>query len=125
MSSQGQDAVDAYIAQFPPDVQHRLEELRRVILEHFPGGEETVRYGMPAVMVGKRYGLHFAGWKRHVALYPVPVFEEPLEARVSPYRSGKDSVRFPHAKDVPYDLVGDVCDQLVADRTRSAALDEG
>ena len=55
----------------------------------------------------------------------MPVFEEPLESRVSPYRSGKDSVRFPHSKDVPYDVVGDVCDQLVADRARSAALDEG
>jgi len=125
MSSPGQDAVDAYIAQFPPDVQQRLSELRRVILERFAGGEQTIRYGVPAVMVGKRYGLHFAGWKRHVALYPVPVFEEPLESRVSPYRSGKDSVRFPHSKDVPYDVVGDVCDQLVADRARSAALDEG
>ncbi len=112
MSSPGEDAVDAYIAQFPPHVQERLEELRRVILDHLPGGELTIRYGMPAVMVGKRYGLHFAGWKRHVALDPVPVFEEPLESRVSPYRSGKDSVRFPHSRDLPYDLVGEVCDQL-------------
>ena len=112
MSSLGQDAVDAYIAQFPPDVQRRLEELRRVILDRLPGGEQTIRYGMPAVMVGKRYGLHFAGWKRHVALYPVPIFEQPLESRVSPYRSGKDTVRFPHSQEVPYDLVGDVCDEL-------------
>ena len=112
MSSPGQDAVDAYIAPFPPDVRERLEKLRRVILDHLPGGEETVRYGMPAVMVGSRYGLHFAGWKKHVALYPVPPFDEPLESRVAPYRSGKDTVRFLHSQEVPYELVGDVCDQL-------------
>ena len=112
MTTRGADEVDAYIAQFPTDVQERLTRLRRVILEHLPGGEETIRYGMPAVMVGQRYGLHFAGWKRHVALYPVPAFEGSLEARVAPYRSGKDTVRFLHSKDLPYDLVGEVCDRL-------------
>lgn len=117
MDPSGKDAVDAYIAAFPSDVQERLRELRRVILERLPKGEQTLRYGMPAVMVGKRYGLHFAGWKRHVALYPVPAFKGPLESRVLPYRTGKDTVRFPHSGDVPYDLVGDICDQLALHRS--------
>jgi len=112
MSSPGEDTVDAYIAQFPPAVRERLTQLRRTILNHMPGGRETIRYGMPAVMVGERYGLHFAGWKKHVALYPVPSFSEPLESRVLPYRSGKDTVRFLHSQELPYDLVADVCDQL-------------
>ncbi len=112
MTTRGEDEVDAYVAQFPADVQERLTTVRRLILEHLPGGEETIRYGMPAVMVGKRYGLHFAGWKRHVALYPVPAFEGPLEERLKPFRSGKDTVRFLHSKDLPYDLVAEVCDRL-------------
>lgn len=112
MSSPGADAVDAYIADFPPEVRERLTLLRRTILDHLPGGVETVRYGMPAVMVGERYGLHFAGWKKHVALYPVPVLDEPLESRVAPHRSGKDTVRFLHSRELPYDLVGEVCDRI-------------
>lgn len=112
MTTSGAAAVDAYIAPFPPEVGERLTGLRRVILEHLPGGEETVRYGMPAVMVGGRYGLHFAGWKKHVALYPVPVMDEPLESRVAPYRTGKDTVRFLHSQDLPFDLVAEVCDRL-------------
>lgn len=112
MSSPGADDVDSYIAGFPPDVRDRLTRLRRVIVDHLPGSEQTIRYGMPAVMLGGRYGLHFAGWKRHVALYPVPPFEEQLESRVAPFRSGKDTVRFLHSQDLPYDLVADVCDQL-------------
>ncbi|GAA1931968.1 iron chaperone [Nocardioides hwasunensis] len=116
MSSPGEDAVEAYIAEFPPDVRARLEQVRRVIVDHLPGSHEVVRYGMPAVMVGDRYGLHFAGWKRHIALYPVPAFEDALESRVAPYRSGKDTVRFLHAQELPYDLVADVCDQLMQAR---------
>ena len=116
MTSSGAEDVDAYIADFPPDVRERLTQLRRVIGEHLPGGHEVVRYGMPAVMVGDRYGLHFAGWKQHVALYPVPSFEGELEARVAPYRSGKDSVRFRHTHDLPHDLVGEICDEVLRRR---------
>ena len=116
MTTRGADEVDAYVAEFPADVQERLTQVRRVILEHLPGGEETIRYGMPAVMVGERYGLHFAGWKQHVALYPVPSFEGGLEERVAPYRSGKDSVRFRHSQELPYDLVGEICDEVLRRR---------
>jgi len=110
------NAVDAYIAGFPPDVAERLTMLRAIITKHFDGGEETIRYGMPAVMVGKRYGLHYAGWKKHVALYPVPVFAEPLESAVAPYRSGKDSVTFRHNQELPYDLVERICVEIAERR---------
>jgi len=102
-------AVDAYIAGFPPEVAERLRKLRGIITQQFDGGEEKFRYGMPAVMMGTRYGLHYAGWKKHVALYPVPVFAEPLESAVAPYRSGKDSVTFRNNQDLPYDLVERIC----------------
>lgn len=116
MTTRGADEVDAYVARFPADVQERLTQVRRVILEHLPGGEETIRYGMPAVMTGERYGLHFAGWKKHVALYPVPAFDGPLEERLAPYRSGKDTVRFLHSRDLPYELVGEICDEVLRRR---------
>lgn len=111
------ETVDTYIARFPPDVAERLAELRRTILHHFADAEETIRYGMPAVMVGKRYGLHFAGWKKHVALYPVPRFGDPLESEVAPHRSGKDAVTFRHTREIPYELVGRICDAIAADRS--------
>ena len=110
------NAVDAYIAGFPPDVAERLTALRAIITKHLHGGEETIRYGMPAVMVGKRYGLHYAGWKKHVALYPVPALLEPLESAVAPYRSGKDSVSFRHTEEVPYDLVERICESIAERR---------
>lgn len=111
--------VDTYIAGFPPEVAERLTKLRATIRLHFDGGEETIRYGMPAVMVGTRYGLHFAGWKKHTALYPVRVLPEPLESAVAPYRSGKDAVTFRHNQDLPYELVGRICDEIAEQRRDS------
>lgn len=110
------NAVDAYIAGFPPEVAERLRRLQAIITQHFDGGEETIRYGMPAVMVGRAYGLHYAGWQKHVALYPVPVLAEPLESAVAPYRSGKDTVSFRHRQELPDDLVARICDAIAEQR---------
>ncbi|NTW41991.1 MAG: DUF1801 domain-containing protein [Cellulomonadaceae bacterium] len=123
MTSEATAAVDAYIAGFPPEVADRLREIRRAILTEVPLPEEKMRYGIGAVMLGGRYALHFAAWKAHIGLYPVPALPEPLESEVAPYRSGKDSVRFPHSAEIPYDLVSRVTAAIVA--TRGAAGDPG
>lgn len=109
MSQPGKQTVDGYIAQHSPDVAARLQRLRETILAQIPTGEERIRYGMPAVMVSGRYALHFAAWKHHIGIYPVPVFSEPLETKVSPFRSGKDALRFPHTTELPYNVVRSVC----------------
>lgn len=112
MSTEGEDAVDAYVAQFPPEVETRLRQLRAVIVDRLPEAQQKIRYGMPAVMLDGRYGLHFAGWKKHIAIYPVPPLGEPLESEAARYRTGKDAMRFPHTQELPYELVERICDQL-------------
>jgi uncharacterized protein YdhG (YjbR/CyaY superfamily) len=111
--------VDEYIASFAPDVQPVLQSVREAIHSGVPGGDEKIRYGMAAVMLGGRYAIHFAGWKHHVGLYPIPEFEGELEAEVAPYRAAKDSVNFPYAKPVPYDLITRMAGEIV--RLRAAA----
>jgi uncharacterized protein YdhG (YjbR/CyaY superfamily) len=114
--------VDEYIAGFPPEVAERLQRIREVILAEVPLPEEKVRYGIAAVMLGGRYALHYAGWKKHIGLYPVPTFDEPLESEVAPYRAEKDSVVLPHSKPVPYALIGEMTRAIVA---RRAAAQSG
>jgi uncharacterized protein YdhG (YjbR/CyaY superfamily) len=113
--------VDEYIASFPPETQVVLQELRGALQAAVPGMDETVRYGMPCVGLGGRYLLHFAGWKRHIGLYPVPVLAPELEREIAPYRATKDTVRMPLAKPIPYELVGRLVAALAATRTESGA----
>nr|WP_315267843.1 DUF1801 domain-containing protein [Microbacterium lemovicicum] len=110
----GADDVDAYIDGFPPETADRLRRVRAAITGEVPGGELRMRYGMPAVMLGGRYALHFAGWKKHIGLYPVPALDEAVEAEIAPYRSKTDSVVFPHSRPVPYDLIGRVTAAILA-----------
>lgn len=97
--------VEEYIASFPADVQEILREVRRTLRSALPDAEEKIRYGMPAFMLGGRYAVHFAAWKKHVGLYPIPRADDALERELEPHRSGKDSVNFPYSKPIPYDLI--------------------
>ena len=115
--------VDEYIAGFPTEVAERLQRIREVILAEVPLPEDKVRYGIAAVMLGGRYALHFAGWKKHIGLYPVPTLDQPLEGEVAPYRAEKDSVVFPHSAPIPYELIGQVTRAIVA--RRAAAQPDG
>lgn len=108
--------IDEYIAGFPPEVAERLQRIRTVIEAEVPDPEERIRYGIAAVMLGGRYALHFAGWRKHIGLYPVPLLPSPVEDEIAPYRTEKDSVVFPHAKPVPYELIGRVTAAIVAMR---------
>ncbi|MFP2904987.1 iron chaperone [Pyxidicoccus sp. 3LFB2] len=102
------ETVDEYIASFPEDVQVILKKVRKAIRGNVPGGEEKIRYGMPAVMLGGRYAVHFAGWKHHVGLYPIPKADEALEQELAPYRAAKDAVNFPYSQPIPYELIARV-----------------
>ncbi|WP_457098748.1 iron chaperone [Microbacterium sp. P5_E9] len=118
--------VDEYISGFPPEVAGRLQRIREIIVSAVAAGsdaepEERIRYGIAAVMLGGRYALHFAGWKKHIGLYPVPQLEPGLEAEIAPHRAEKDSVVFPHAQPVPYELIGRVAEAIVAMRRDGAA----
>src|SRR6188472_1610692 len=98
-------SIDDYVASFPDGPREILERVRDAVRRGAPGSEEKIRYGMPALMFRDRYGLHFAGWKKHVGLYPVAVLDGELEELVAPHRAAKDTVQFFYAEPVPYDLI--------------------
>lgn len=111
-------SVDEYIATFPPEVAARLQQVRAAIHAEVPDGEERMRYGIAAVMLGGRYALHFAGWKKHIGLYPVHELPQPLEAEVAPRRSGKDTVGFPHNEPLPVELISRITRAIIEARAK-------
>ena len=106
--------IDDYIATFPDETQVILREVRRVLHSAVPDAEEKIRYDMPAIMLGGRYAIHFAAWKKHLGLYPVPVLDGEIEKEIAPYRAAKDSVNFSYTKPIPYDLIERVAAAIVA-----------
>jgi uncharacterized protein YdhG (YjbR/CyaY superfamily) len=80
--------VDDYIATFPPGVQTALGEIRRTMHAAVTGAGETISYNIPTLTLNGRPLVHFAGWKRHVSVYPIPDGDDAYEAQLVPYRSG-------------------------------------
>ena len=112
--------VEEYLAGFEPEVQERLRLVRSTLHAAVAGMVDGIRYGMPIVSLDGTYVVHYAGWKHHIGLYPVPVFDGELEERLAPLRSTKDTIKLMHRDPVPTDLLGDLARALVA-RTRPDA----
>jgi uncharacterized protein YdhG (YjbR/CyaY superfamily) len=111
--------VDEYIASFPTDVQTKLQDVRRAIRKAAPGTDEAISYGIPTLMLDGRYLMYFAGWKRHVSVYPIPAVDARLDKEIEPYKAGKGTLRFPLTDPIPYDLIGRLVAAAMRNRARS------
>jgi uncharacterized protein YdhG (YjbR/CyaY superfamily) len=99
--------IDDYIAQCPPEVRERLQELRRVIHEAAPEATEAISYQMPTFKLNGNL-VHFAAFKNHIGFYPAPSGIEAFRDRLDPYIGGKGTVKFALDQPIPYDLVADI-----------------
>lgn len=96
--------IDEYIAGFPGDVQKTLEKIRLTIRKAAPDAEETIKYQMPTFTL-KGNLIHFAAFKKHIGLYPVPRGDEAFKDELSIYGGEKSTVRFPLDRPIPFDLI--------------------
>ena len=113
------DGIDAYIAQFPDEVQERLRTMRKIIRDAAPEAEEKISYRMPTFVLHGDL-VYFAAFKHHIGLYPAPSGVEAFMPELSAYRSGKGSIQFPMSKPLPVELIGRIVRFRVAENTRHA-----
>ncbi len=104
VKAQSPKDIDDYIARFPDDVRPILEKVRTTIRTAAPESKETISYQMPAF---KQHGIlvYFAGWKKHIGLYPPVSGDKALEKAVAQYAGPKGNLQFPLDEPIPYDLI--------------------
>ncbi|MDQ4039849.1 MAG: DUF1801 domain-containing protein [Actinomycetota bacterium] len=108
--------IDEYISALPDDVAAIVEEIRRVIRAAVPDAGERISYQMPTMTLDGGSLVHFAAWKHHIGLYPLPAADDALTQDLAPYNTGKGTARFPLDQPIPYDLIARVAAQLVVQR---------
>ena len=126
-----------YIAELPEDKRIVIEELRKVISINLPEGyQEVMSYGMIGYVVPHELypnGYHcnpklplpfmnIASQKNFIALYHMGIYANPelLNWFVSEYPKhckskldmGKGCIRFKKMDDIPYDLIGELCQKM-------------
>jgi uncharacterized protein YdhG (YjbR/CyaY superfamily) len=116
--------VEEYLASLPPDRRAAVEILRRAARAGAPEATETIAYGMPALRShGRQFLVSYAAFKAHYSLFPAsdPVIEACGNA-LTPFLSGKGTIRFPADRPIPAALVTKIVKVRFAE---NAARDRG
>jgi uncharacterized protein YdhG (YjbR/CyaY superfamily) len=101
------DTVDAYLAKLPPERRAAMELLRATIKAAVPEATEVIAYKMPAFRShGGQFLVSYDAFKAHYSLFPASgAVVEACGAELTPYLSGKGTIRFPADRPIPVALV--------------------
>ena len=99
--------IDAYIANFPEDVQKKLNQIRSTIRKAIPKAEEAIKYGIPTYVLNGNV-VHFGGYKNHIGFYPAPGGIEAFKKELSAYEESKGTIKFPRDKPLPTALIAKI-----------------
>ena len=97
--------IDEYIAGFPTNVQKVLKKIRGTIRKAAPKAVESISYQIPAYKLDGKVLIYFAGFAKHVSVYPAPRDAKEFKKELKGYKGGKGTVQFPLDKPIPYDLI--------------------
>lgn len=113
-------SIDEYISEFSPDTQKVLEEIRAIIRAEAPDATETISYAIPTFDLHGKHLVHFAGYAKHVGLYPTPSGMVAFADELAPFKSGKGTAQFPLGAPLPADLIRRIVQFRVAESNRKA-----
>ncbi|MCX6067325.1 MAG: DUF1801 domain-containing protein [Chloroflexi bacterium] len=120
----GPASIDEYIANFPAEVQKKLEDLRAVIKAAAPEAQEKIGYQMPTFTL-KGNLVHFAAYKNHIGFYPTPSGIQAYREELSVYESAKGSIRFPIDQPLPFELISKIVKFRVTENLQKAEIKMG
>lgn len=112
--------IDEYIENFPDDVQKILQKIRKTIRKAAPAAEEAISYAIPTFKLNG-YLIYFAGFQRHVSVYPAPRGVKEFAADMDRYQGGKGTVRFSLDEPVPYELITRIVKYRMTENLERAA----
>ncbi len=120
----GPASIDEYIANFPAEVQKKLEDLRAVIKAAAPEAQEKIGYQMPTFTL-KGNLVHFAAYKNHIGFYPTPSGIQAYREELSVYEGAKGSIRFPIDQPLPFELISKIVKFRVTENLQKAEIKMG
>lgn len=100
--------VDEYLENFSGETKEILIKIRTIIDSAIPDAEQTIGYGIPTFKLNGKYVVYFAGYAKHVSLYPIPPGPASFQKSIEPYIAGKGTLKFIINKSIPYDLIKEI-----------------
>lgn len=97
--------VDEYLASLSPATLEMVMQLRTAILSLVPDAREKISYQIPVVEWRGANLIYYAGWKKHLSLYPLPVIPAYLQDEISQYIAGRGTLKFSMEQPLPVALI--------------------
>lgn len=99
-------SVAEYIQSFPKEIQESLQLLRKTIKGELPHAEEGISYNIPCFKQNGSYVVYFAGYTKHISLYPFSAKMEKEMKEAKNYKtSGKGTIQFPLSAPLPLPFI--------------------
>ena len=99
--------IDEYISNAPETLRERLFQLHDCIVAVAPAAEQGFKWRMPAYTT-RRILVTWAAFKNHIGFYPTPSVVAAFTNELKPYKTAEGSVQFPHNKELPFALIGEM-----------------
>ena len=96
--------IDEYIAQFPKEIQIKLEQIRQTVKKAAPGATEKISYQIPTFYLNGNL-VHFAGFKDHLSFFPTGEPVEVFKEELKDYKISKGTIQLPLDQPLPLDLI--------------------
>ena len=112
-------SIDAYIAQFPADVQATLQQLRKIIHSAAPDASEKISYGIPTFYLQGNL-VHFAAYRSHIGFYPASSGVLAFEQELAGYKTSRGTIQLPLGQPLPEALIKKIVAFRVAENKMSA-----
>ncbi len=107
-----------HIARFPAYTQVQLKDLHHFIDSKVPNLTQKMGYGIPTFQLNGKNFIHYAGYSKHIGLYPgakaIAHFAAEFETRG--YKYSKGAVQFPINQELPQDLILEILTYLLERR---------
>lgn len=101
------ETIDAYIAQFSPEIRTLLEQVRKTIREAAPGAQEKISWGMPTFWQNENI-VHFAAAQKHIGFYPGESGVRCFLDKLTAYHTSKGAIQFPMNQPIPHELIAEI-----------------
>jgi uncharacterized protein YdhG (YjbR/CyaY superfamily) len=111
--------IDAYIAACAPEARPVLEQIRAAVRAAAPEAVETIKYRMPTFTLNGNL-VYFAAFKTHIGFYPPVGGPATLKKALARYAGPKNSLKFPLAEPMPYELIRRIVAQRVKENAAKA-----
>lgn len=112
-------SIDEYIAACPEQSQSYVQKIREIVKSVAPKAKEKISYQIACFELNGKNLIHFAGWKKHVSMYPIPAGTKEFTKEISKYADGKGTIKFMLDKPLPIKLIRQVVKFRVIDNLAS------